>query len=96
MTGGAVSLPTWTAVMRSAYRDHHAPAFPVPEGIESRVICELTGLLATESCPKIRREVFIAGTEPQRGCDRHGSASSRPIQDLQTLEEIDREILEDN
>jgi penicillin-binding protein 1A len=94
MTGGAVSLPTWTAVMREAYRDHHAPAFPVPEGIESRVICEMTGLLATESCPKIRREVFIAGTEPQRSCDRHGSASSRPVQDLQTLEEIDRQILE--
>jgi hypothetical protein len=54
----------------------------------------MTGLLATESCPKIRREVFIAGTEPQRSCDRHGSASSRPVQDLQTLEEIDRQILE--
>ncbi|HXV12747.1 MAG TPA: PBP1A family penicillin-binding protein [Candidatus Krumholzibacteria bacterium] len=96
MTGGAVSLPTWTAVMKTAYRNgRHAPAFPVPEGIESRVICELTGLLATEACPKIRREVFIAGDEPQRACDRHGSASSRPVQDLQTLEEIDREILED-
>ncbi|MCI0453325.1 MAG: penicillin-binding protein, partial [Candidatus Latescibacteria bacterium] len=96
MTGGAVSLPTWAAVMKTAYRDgRHAPAFTAPEGIESRVICELTGLLATESCPKIRREVFIAGTEPQRGCDRHGSASSRPVQDLQTLEEIDRQILED-
>jgi penicillin-binding protein 1A len=96
MTGGAVSLPTWAAVMKSAYRNgRHAPTFGVPEGIESRVICELTGLLATEACPKIRREVFIAGTEPQRGCDRHGSASSRPVQDLQTLEEIDREILED-
>ncbi len=95
MTGGAVSLPTWTAVMKTAYRDgHHAPAFPVPEGIESRVICELTGLLATEACPKIRREVFISGTEPQRACDRHGSASSRPVQDLQTLEEIDQQILD--
>ncbi len=96
MTGGAVSLPTWTAVMKAAYRGRHAAAFEVPEGIESRVICELTGLLATESCPKIRREVFIAGTEPQRACDRHGSASSRPVQDLQTLEEIDRQILEEN
>ncbi len=96
MTGGAVSLPTWTAVMKTAYRGgRHAPAFPVPDGIESRVICELTGLLATEACPKIRREVFIAGTEPQRACDRHGSASSRPVQDLQTLEEIDRQILDD-
>jgi len=96
MTGGAVSLPTWAAVMKTAYRNgRHARAFQAPEGIESRVICELTGLLATESCPKIRREVFISGTEPQRACDRHGSASSRPVQDLQTLEEIDQELLDD-
>jgi penicillin-binding protein 1A len=95
MTGGAVSLPTWTAVMKTAYRGgHHASQFPVPEGIESRVVCELTGLLATESCPKIRREVFIEGTEPQRSCDRHGSASARPIQDIQTLEEIDRALID--
>lgn len=95
MTGGATSLPTWSAVMKAAYLGgRHAKAFPTPEGIESRVICELTGLLATESCPQIRREVFIAGTEPTRACDRHGSASSRPVQDLQTLEELDQEILD--
>jgi penicillin-binding protein 1A len=97
MTGGAVSLPTWTNVMKAAYRNGaHAPAFPVPDGIESRVICELTGLLATEACPKIRREVFIEGTEPQRACDRHGSGTSRPVQDLQTLEEIDRSLLDED
>jgi penicillin-binding protein 1A len=96
MTGGAVSLPTWTTVMKAAYRGRHAAAFPVPEGIESRVICELTGLLATEACPKIRREVFIDGTEPTRACDRHGEGTSRPVQDLQSLEDIDRALLEED
>jgi penicillin-binding protein 1A len=96
MTGGAVSLPTWTAIMKTAYRGRHAAQFQVPEGIESRVICELTGLLATEACPKIRREVFIAGTEPQRACDRHGEGTSRPVQDLQSLEDIDRALMEDD
>jgi penicillin-binding protein 1A len=97
MTGGSVSLPTWTSVMKAAYRGgRHAPPFATPEGIESRVICESTGLLATEACPKIRREVFVAGSEPRRACDRHASGSSRPLQDLQTLEEIDRELLRED
>ena len=30
-----------------------------------------TGLLATAGCPETRREPFLAGTEPQRPCDRH-------------------------
>jgi len=38
--------------------------------------------------------VFIAGSEPQRPCDRHGSGSDEPAHDLQTLEELDREILD--
>ena len=94
MTGAFVSLPTWAAVMKTEYRDHKAPAFVEPEGIQRRVICERSGLLATDSCPKIRREVFIEGTEPQRVCDRHGSASSRPLSDQDGLEELDREILD--
>lgn len=96
MTGAFVSLPTWTAVMKAAYRDRHAHPFEEPEGIQHRVVCEKTGLLATEACPKIRREVFIEGTEPTRACDRHGSANSRPIQDMESLGDLDRRILDEN
>jgi membrane carboxypeptidase/penicillin-binding protein len=94
MTGSFTSLPTWTAVMKTAYADRHAPDFVEPEGIVHRVVCEKSGLIATDSCPRIRREVFIEGTEPQRACDRHGSASSRPLQDLDGIEELDRQLLE--
>jgi membrane carboxypeptidase/penicillin-binding protein len=96
MTGAFVSLPTWTAVMKTAYRGRHAPPFVAPEGIVNRVVCERTGLLATESCPDIRKEVFIEGTEPTRACDRHGSGSSRPIQDIESIEDLDRRILDQN
>jgi penicillin-binding protein 1A len=96
MTGSAVSLPTWTSVMKTYYTNRHAPDFPEVQGIEYRIICEKTGLLATEFCPRIRREVFIAGTEPRRSCDRHGSASARPVQDMQSIEELDRRILEEH
>jgi penicillin-binding protein 1A len=96
MTGSAVSLPTWTYVMKSYYQDRNAQPFPEVDGIQYRIICEKTGLLATEFCPRIRREVFIDGTEPRRNCDRHGSASARPVQDMQSIEELDRRILEEN
>ncbi|MDH4035858.1 MAG: PBP1A family penicillin-binding protein [Candidatus Krumholzibacteria bacterium] len=96
MTGSAVSLPTWTSVMKTYYAHRHAPDFPEVQGVEYRIICEKTGLLATEFCPRIRREVFIVGTEPRRSCDRHGSASARPVQDMQSVEELDRRILEEH
>jgi len=96
MTGSFVSLPTWTAVMKAAYRGgKHAPAFEEPEGIVHRVVCEKTGLLATDTCPEIARELFIEGTEPSRLCDRHGSGSSRPIQEMDSLEDLDQQILEE-
>jgi membrane carboxypeptidase/penicillin-binding protein len=82
--------------MKTAYRNQHAKEFPEPAGIAHRVICEKSGLLATDACPKIRREVFIEGTEPTRACDRHGSASSRPLQDMDNLDELDRQILDNN
>lgn len=75
MTGARVSLPTWTEVMKAYYRDHRGEEFYVPDGIIHRVICEETGLLATSDCTKIRREVFIDGTEPRRYCDRHRMSS---------------------
>ena len=96
MTGAFVSLPTWTAVMKTAYADTRAAAFVEPEGIAHRVICERSGLLATDACPKIRREVFIEGSEPQRTCDRHGSTSSRPLTDLDSMEELDQQILDND
>lgn len=72
MTGARVSLPVWTDVMKAYYRDHKGKDFSEPAGIIHRVVCEETGLLASNYCQRIRKEVFIAGTEPRRRCDRHG------------------------
>ena len=86
MTGARVSLPVWTYVMKAFYRDHKAPPFEPPEGITHRVICEESGLLATASCRRIRREVFIEGTEPDRECDRHRGDALQAVDDLDALE----------
>ncbi|MCK5408051.1 MAG: transglycosylase domain-containing protein, partial [Candidatus Krumholzibacteria bacterium] len=94
MTGGRVSVPTWTNIMMAYYRDHRGEPFAEPEGIVHRVICELSGLLATKDCSEIRREVFIEGTEPRRHCDRH-RLSARALKEAGTgYQDLDRAILD--
>jgi len=93
MTGAHVSLPTWTEVMKAHYRDHSGEEFFKPDGIVHRVICEETGLLATNDCAKIRREVFIDGTEPRRYCDRHSMSMIRSAKEAaQSYKELDRSL----
>jgi len=46
-------------------------SFPVPDSIVTVPVCEQTGQLATPSCPSVRYEVFIAGTEPKTPCAIH-------------------------
>jgi penicillin-binding protein 1A len=71
MTGARVSLPIWTDIMKAYYRDHASEPFPEPPGIVHRVVCEESGLLISSECTRIRREIFIEGTEPTKVCDVH-------------------------
>lgn len=70
MTGARAALPTWTDIMKGWYHDHPGAPFAEPEGIVHRVICEESGALSVSTCTKIRREVFVAGTEPRTYCER--------------------------
>ncbi len=92
MYGGIVSLPTWTDIMKAYYRDHAGEPFPEPPGIVHHVICEESGLLATPDCERLRREVFIEGTEPRRKCDRHRLATMEAINTDDRLESIDERL----
>ncbi|MBI3281449.1 MAG: hypothetical protein HYZ57_16585, partial [Acidobacteria bacterium] len=47
-------------------RDPHE--FERPEGIVTVNIDPSTGLRATEACPWVSSEVFIAGTQPRQEC----------------------------
>ena len=46
-----------------------------PEGVVSVAIDKDTGQLATDSCPRVYTEVFLAGHEPRETCQTHGSRS---------------------
>ena len=90
VTGAKASLPTWAHVMKAYYRDHAGPAFVVPEGIIQRVICEETGALSATHCQRVRREVFVEGTEPQRHCEKTTVTNADPK--YNDYESTDRDI----
>lgn len=92
MTGGRVSCPVWANIMKAYYRDHKGEPFPEPEGIVHRAICEESGLLWTKGCTKVRREVFIEGTEPKRYCDRHRLLDKSIETTGTSYEQLDRSL----
>jgi 1A family penicillin-binding protein len=71
-TGGSVAAPIWADFMKTVRPDSMiSDSFPVPDSIVTAAVCEQTGQLATPACPRVRYEVFIAGTEPKTPCALH-------------------------
>jgi penicillin-binding protein 1B len=80
LEGARSALPIWTEFMKRAhqhreYRNVHE--FDAPEGVVTADIDAETGLLATPNCPKVRSEVFIAGTQPIEACRLHGGGRTQ-------------------
>ncbi|MGB9081358.1 MAG: PBP1A family penicillin-binding protein [Desulfuromonadaceae bacterium] len=77
-TGGAIAAPVWERFMRKAVAAKPVADFPRPDAVVSVTIDPTTGYLATESCPKKREELYIAGTEPDEYCPVHGGGDAKP------------------
>ena len=80
LEGARSALPIWTEFMKRAhqhreYRNVHE--FEAPEGVVTADIDADNGLLATPGCPKVRSEVFIAGTQPVEACRLHGGGRTQ-------------------
>lgn len=72
-TGARMAIPVWANFIKRTYKLRPQPQdFRVPPGIDYETICEETGLLATQYCPKTRLEVFREGTAPIYQCFLHG------------------------
>ena len=54
----------WHAMMKTASQDLELKDWPEPVGIVRQVVCDPSGLLPTEYCPRTVSEVFITGNEP--------------------------------
>lgn len=75
LEGAKAALPIWTEFMKRAhqYREYRGVTqFRAPDGITTVDVDPLTGELASAACPKVRPEVFIAGTQPMEICHLHG------------------------
>ena len=44
---------------------------PRPAGIGTLTVCPLSGMPASSSCPHRKREYFLVGHRPRRGCTWH-------------------------
>jgi penicillin-binding protein 1A len=93
-TGARVALPIWIDIIKAAYPLNHGPKFNRPPNITEAIVCEETGLLATPYCKKVRREVFLKGTEPKRMCDLH-SISKYNLNSYRELHEMEKALQED-
>jgi membrane peptidoglycan carboxypeptidase len=70
---GAAAL--WHAVIQFASQDLPAESWEVPAGITRVEVCDPSGLLPTQYCPKVIGEIFLEGSEPT-----HQDTLYRPVQ----------------
>jgi len=61
----------WNDVMGAAHEGLPVRVFERPAGIVDKYVCAVSGLLPTENCPNVVKELFIAGTEPVMRCNIH-------------------------
>ena len=71
LSGAQAALPIWTQFMKAALAGRQNVPFDVPDGISWADIDPDTGKVATPACPRVFRESFLAGTEPQQLCELH-------------------------
>jgi hypothetical protein len=59
---GAAAI--WNAAIRFASAELPPESWQMPLGVAEVEVCDPSGLLPTQYCPEIVREVFVLGTEP--------------------------------
>jgi len=80
LEGAKSALPVWTEFMKRAHEHReyrNVSDFEAPAGVVSVPIDPLSGQIATASCPKVRTEYFIEGTQPVELCKLHGGGATQ-------------------
>jgi membrane peptidoglycan carboxypeptidase len=68
--GGESALSTapvsglWRALMNTTARDLPPDSWTQPQGMVAMDVCSPSGLLPTDACPLVAREVFLEGNQP--------------------------------
>ncbi len=82
LEGARSALPIWVEFMKRAHQHReyqNVHAFDAPDGIVTAEIDADTGELATPRCPRVRSEVYIAGTQPVQTCRLHGGGFATQV-----------------
>jgi penicillin-binding protein 1B len=82
LEGAQSALPIWTEFMNRAHAHYaykNVHPFEPADGVVTMEIDADTGEIATSACPKIRTEVFIAGTQPLQACHLHNRGGATLI-----------------
>jgi penicillin-binding protein 1B len=72
LEGAKSALPVWTEFMKRAHslkQYSDVKKFKEPPGIVRASIDAETGFLAGDTCPMVRTELFVAGTQPRTRCE---------------------------
>ena len=78
-TGAIAALPFWADFMKLVYEQLNLPeeTFKQPPDVVRLLICEESGKLATNYCPKVLDEVFNIKYHPTETCDLHRGPRSK-------------------
>jgi penicillin-binding protein 1C len=75
VSGISGSGPLFRDIMLLLDKGEAGSVFAEPKGVVRSVVCPLTGMRPTESCPGVVSEVFVEGTEPRERCTLHQQKS---------------------
>jgi membrane peptidoglycan carboxypeptidase len=59
-----ISGNVWYAMMQWLHKDLAIETWVTPPGISEKEVCAISGLLPTNECPELAKEIFIDGTQP--------------------------------
>jgi penicillin-binding protein 1C len=71
LSGAAAAAPIVADLARELFGEGAPTAWARPEGIVETEVCAFSGLLPQDGCAHVRRELFLAGTEPGQFCSFH-------------------------
>jgi len=96
MTGGVVAAPIWAKFMTNALKNTEKKDFLQPDKITKISVCKESGLLPTDSCPKILTVTFIKDSEPTSYCTVHQKYFEMPkIEEYQEIKKPYYEAIEE-
>ncbi len=61
-----ITSSLWRAITQYTARDRAVEDWQRPDGLTTLDVCYPSGMLPTEFCPKVLREIFLQGNEPQQ------------------------------